>query len=808
MFQGDHLQLLYNYWIFADMLAGQTPWFHNVYEFNTGDDAARRQGGSYNVPFSLVFAAGYAVGGRAFGWNLAAFFSLWITHLFTWWLLRNYTRRDAVAAWMALIAVALPYRWAMQLGGSPAGPAMAWVPFLLLGLEALFRRSSIRGGCVAALAILFSWWNDSHVFLFNVLLLPAWSLLVLVQRERPLWRERREWARLAVALLPLAMVTGAVVLASLIELRAAAAATNIGTGRTWREIALFSPRPAGLLAWRAAGNDNAAYVGYVAPVLIAVGLLVQLARFRRAPRAEWRATVVMLMLVAGMLLLVALALGAYGPGEGRLFAIARKLVPPLNKVRQPAKLLILLPPLLAVGAAFALDRILNLWRGRFAPGLRGANWGEGLWPAVVVALLFLIEYDFQVRPTICLLDTQQAAYAAVAADAARAGRVPRAVIVPLWPGDSSWASLYEHYVSLYRIRMLNGYRPVVARDYITNVFERFGYINLGELPDDRLDELRARGFDYIILHEDAFPEKVSPFPVAFTLRRLLEHPRLDLLRQAENVWAFKIRDQPVEKATPVGDWNVFFPGGPYELDTPLPADCVVAGDATATGDRYARLTPEAGALPLRKMIHWNAPDPALLFRARGHGELKIKFLYDSGAVATQWLELATDRWDWRRVDLPAPVSGRWVTIQAACKTGAVDLDAMIYVSGALPDLAPGAGCRLPAPLFYHAGYTDLAGHGVCFRSRNEPDAGIFYGPRLPLPAGRYQLELEYESPAPAGTVLGRLALDGGRSVPVAAGGAAVLEYTALAGDPPLNLVFSYTRAADMVIRGVTITRIE
>jgi len=50
--------------------------------------------------------------------------------------------------------------------------------------------------------------------------------------------------------------------------------------------------------------------------------------------------------------------------------------------------------------------------------------------------------------------------------------------------------------------------------------------------------------------------------VAFTLRRLLEHPRLKLLRQAENVWAFKIVE-PAAAGTGSpkvpADWTLFFP---------------------------------------------------------------------------------------------------------------------------------------------------------------------------------------------------------------------------------------------------------
>ena len=34
MIAGDHLQLLYQFWLFGDMLRGHTPFWHNVYEFN------------------------------------------------------------------------------------------------------------------------------------------------------------------------------------------------------------------------------------------------------------------------------------------------------------------------------------------------------------------------------------------------------------------------------------------------------------------------------------------------------------------------------------------------------------------------------------------------------------------------------------------------------------------------------------------------------------------------------------------------------------------------------------------------------
>jgi len=64
--------------------------------------------------------------------------------------------------------------------------------------------------------------------------------------------------------------------------------------------------------------------------------------------------------------------------------------------------------------------------------------------------------------------------------------------------------------------MLNGYRPVVPHEYVTQIFDGFGSVNVGELSTDaQLADLRRRGVEYVLLHEDAFPRKSarSPWPL-------------------------------------------------------------------------------------------------------------------------------------------------------------------------------------------------------------------------------------------------------------------------------------------------------
>ena len=135
MIPGDHLQFLYHLWLAQDTFAGPTPWFHNIYEFNGGDDAEGRGARPYYLPFSLFFTVGSLLGGRACGWNLAILVTLWIAAGFHWKLARRYCADEWVAGMLALVALAFPFQWITWLSGSPTGFAMMWVPILLYGID-------------------------------------------------------------------------------------------------------------------------------------------------------------------------------------------------------------------------------------------------------------------------------------------------------------------------------------------------------------------------------------------------------------------------------------------------------------------------------------------------------------------------------------------------------------------------------------------------------------------------------------------------------------------------------------------------
>ena len=305
-----------------------------------------------------------------------------------------------------------------------------------------------------------------------------------------------------------------------------------------REILLFSPERNGFWSWTSQGVSDHVYIGYVVFVVLLAGFAFLLRKPKQA--------VACVFLTAGMALVCLLALGPNGPYDGALFSAARKLIGPYGMIRQPAKVFCLMPSIMAVAIALSVSAMR-------AP--RAA--------ALAFGLLLAAEWRSQVQPLINRYDTAQGAYAAVAKAAQHSAR---AMVIPLWPGDSHYTSVYQHYASLYRIRLVNGYRPFVANDYIETIFHGFESANQGVLTDAQLDDLSGRGVDYLLVHEDLFPEKVSPFPVGYTLRNLMANPRVALLKQDGPVWAFRLLPTPVAKPEAATEWTYYFPSRRLEME--------------------------------------------------------------------------------------------------------------------------------------------------------------------------------------------------------------------------------------------------
>ena len=206
--------------------------------------------------------------------------------------------------------------------------------------------------------------------------------------------------------------------------------------------------------------------------------------------------------------------------------LARRLIPRYDMIRQSVKIYCLMPSLVSVALALLLPR------RRQHPGIHVL--------AMLLIAMYMVEVRAAMRPSISLLPTEQPVYETVAADAAGRGATAHALAIPLWPGDSHWSSVYLYGVMHSRVRLVNGYSPAKRDDYVENVFRYYESMNEGIASDEQLDRLLASGVGYVILHEDAFPEKVSPYPASTTLRLFAENPRLELAAHDGTVWAFRI----------------------------------------------------------------------------------------------------------------------------------------------------------------------------------------------------------------------------------------------------------------------------
>ncbi len=807
MIAGDHLQFLFQLWMLADAIEGKTPLFYHIYEFNQGNDEDRREVGTYYFPFGLMYAAGQFVGGRAVGWNVMLFVTAWLTYLMTWVLARRFCRSALAAAVAALPGLLLPYMWTSTLGGSPTGLGMMWVPVIFYGIDVAVRDRRIWGGILAGVALFVSPWGDLHVFFFAFLAAPIWMAFCLFwAMEQGTWSFRgRRWRDLLIPVIPFVVLMGVAYLQTALVKQGLSGSAQ-SKGRSVAESVIFAPRWEGLFAWDPANRFNMIYLGWVVVAVLLAGLLLLAADAWRRRHGGVNRLLVFCLFLASIFGIVLLALGPNIPFDSHniVWQGVRKVLPPYKMIRQPAKVFCILAPFLTVALAMALDRLQALFTRRSAAAAF----------LVIVGVAMSWDYGRRIDPTICLLDYEQGAYRAVAEDAAQCGRDNRAMSIPIWPGDSHWNSLTEYYATLYRTKMLNGYRPTIRLQYRADIFDRLVPMNLGLITDDRLDALLERKIGYLVLQEDAFPDKVSPFAVSQTLDALLHHPRIELLARDAEIWAFKILDAGAERKQPLQArandrpwlaarwWWV-----PEYAATNAVLETNEKGDVTGV-----QLTRESGPIQLPPRYLHQFDNLRYVVAARGNGTLRGSFQADSNSPPVQVTAPVKDQWSW--IELPVPkFHGASDTILAlSAAHGSVTVGSVTLLAGPWPWLKPGASLPLRADTFFRAGYSELQDGSVHLRVERDPADVVFYAPAIPLVQGRYRVTVDFDSPGRPGTEVGSASVLRRRSevigsCPLIAGQPASFEIT---HDSPRLLRFDlrYTRAADLTIRGVTVTRVE
>jgi len=712
MFPGDHLQLMYHFQLFQGFLSGDTPWFHNLYEFNTGDDAATRRIRSYFFPFSLVFALISWISTDALAWNLCGLLSLWLTTWFTVLLVRVFVDHPLIPYAAGVIAICLPWRWVNLMGGSPMGFAMCWIPAFWLGATLLMRDKSWKGGMLCGLASLFMSFGDFQTYYFSLLSFPAWKLLTVIRFDC-----LHEWKAMIKPGIP-GIVLVLIGLAHALYVKKGHANSTLDTGRTLDEVTNCSPEWFNFFTWQGLGLEAHPFLGYTLVTLLLASLVLIARKWKGRERLFG------LAVFAGIGMVLAFGLGMNGPLEGHLITGLRKVIPAYDKIRQPLKIWCLLPTLLALASALGLG-LLSTYKAasgtrRFAGFIIG------------ITLILAVENTCQVRATICLLDPGNKAYAAVADEQAQ----PRALAIPLWPGDSDWSSLYEYYGMKYRVRMLNGYSPVIKKAYVNGVFSTYRSINQGELSPEQVRSLLERRIQYLILHENAFPENVSPWPVEQTLQRFRAHPQLEPIVQDGPVHAFRLRPEPGPQLPPPPD-IVRLPARRYEAE-----------HIQASGGQVEVIEDPAASNGQALFIH----EAGITVQS-----VRPTFIQDG---ATGWYRARTNReapYTWRAFTplFPEPNMALFQYLPAPGEV----IDYILY--GALLEELPRS---MPAASFFHGGYSNP--EGEVFLQPLHDHAVPYYGYLVPRNPGTSTLTVHYRAPGvPAEARLGHFTVSPGVLAP-------------------------------------------
>ncbi|MFH0789909.1 MAG: hypothetical protein V2B13_20145 [Pseudomonadota bacterium] len=307
-----------------------------------------------------------------------------------------------------------------------------------------------------------------------------------------------------------------------------------GKGRTLAEVFIFSPKLSNLFFWQDINSERFVLLGWGLIVLAALGLIPL---FRSQTKNPGH------LALAGFLAFWALIL-TLGPTLTYfpLYQFLYTHFPFFNYSRVPGRFVM-------VGFIF-LCLLSGMALASFRETLAKKGWVRlRRWLPLLIIPLVLGEYHTYRPIGLCQLIGGHGSYEPIAKNLQKGRRV---LELPIWPGDSHQSSLYEYTVSRTGKPMINGYAPVVYRDYIEKVFWPLFPLNYGELTPRQLRSLNQLKVDLITFHDDyqVYPNKISPFPPRLALKRLSASPWLVFLSNRGNVSLFKFQTDPRQMGSP------------------------------------------------------------------------------------------------------------------------------------------------------------------------------------------------------------------------------------------------------------------
>jgi hypothetical protein len=296
-----------------------------------------------------------------------------------------------------------------------------------------------------------------------------------------------------------------------------------GKGRTIGEVLLFSPGVSNLFFWQDINKERFVLLGWGLLILAFLGMIPL---FRNKAKDQGRLALAGIMAFWAVVLTLGPTLSVFP-----VYEFLYRYFPFFNYPRVPGRFVMVGFIFLGLLAAMALagfrQRLAEKGRKRLRQGF-----------SLLIIILVLAEYHTYQPVGLCLMPGNQKIYQEIQNHLPKGGVV---LELPIWPGDSHQSSVYEYTVTRTRRPMVNGYAPVVVRDYIQKVFWPLYPLDQGELGASQDEELKKLKVGLVTFHDNPqiFTEKVSPFPPRLALKRLMASPSLKLVAQDQDVFLFK-----------------------------------------------------------------------------------------------------------------------------------------------------------------------------------------------------------------------------------------------------------------------------
>ncbi len=549
--QSDSVQQFYHFWMAWDYVTGGPgPFFADPYEFkmepHTPPVFTTRR-----LLISLLYLV-LAPLGTVFAFNALLILTLTASCFFAFLLAKQYTGKYFPSIVAGFIFGLSPFALAQSMGGHTNGYLLFLIPFTFFYLEKGIQTNKIIYYLLTTLALSCFAFIEYHLLYYMAMFLPLFFL----------WRmafERPGWKAFFKAVVGMGMAAGVSVAVMLFVKSFEIDASTRSVGRSFAEIFQYTPTVHHFFHRDYAELEKVVYIGVFTFGSALLSFLI----------CGWKRSLFWVYL--GLLLGAALLCLGPGPKSIPLYTWLHAHLPYFGLSRLPARMMVLVMLAAAVLIALGLSR--------FKKG------------GVVVSLLFLavVVWDYFPRSVVGItrLPEKSKVYQFIEEQ----GQNKNVLCLPIWPGDSSWASHYLYQITQHKVSLINGYYPVVPQNYVEKAFYPLYSVNVGELSRRQWELLKKFNVRYIVVHQEAFPGKVSHFPSQVTIESLKNNPYVQFVMRDRNQTLFELLDAPRKVApkkitTPIGiyltkqklhsgkDWLVdhtiqILPPGPYQAEIEL-----------------------------------------------------------------------------------------------------------------------------------------------------------------------------------------------------------------------------------------------